>query len=117
MNKRDAPWYREVRLSSGMILRRVFVLFLIIDLMGMVYVTRYVFGNLEDGFEWGSPGHVLFPFPYEWQTMVPVTQPLNPLETFTYVLFIANGLWLLWVTIGLLYIFSPYIEKFRKRNV
>jgi hypothetical protein len=95
---------------------RVFILFLVIDLLGMVYVTRNVYGNMTDGYEWPSPGHVLFPFPFEYTSMFPVTQPLGLLETLTYLIFTSNSVWVFWVSLAVIYMILPLILQIRDRK-
>jgi len=116
LTERKESWYAPLLKSRRSFFTRVFVLFLVIDLLGMVYVTRSVYGNLTDGYEWPSPGNVLFPFPFHYPSMFPVTQPLNPLETFTYLIFISNSVWIFWVSLATIYIILPLILKIKDRK-
>jgi hypothetical protein len=95
---------------------RVFLIFLVIDFLGMVYVTRGVYGDMTNGYEWPQVGHVMFPIPFEYPTMTPVTQPLSPIETFIFLVFISNSVWMFWTSLAIIYIVMPLLLQVRNRK-
>ncbi len=89
---------------------RIIVVGLIVYLLAMVYVARGIIGDFTDGFAWTSPAHGLFPIPFELQSIAPVHQELNIIDSFVYVVFIQGGLWMFWISLGILYILKPFVQ-------
>jgi hypothetical protein len=115
--KQKESWYTPLLETRKAFFARILILILIIDLLGMVYVTRGVYGDLTSGFEWSYPGHFMFPIPFEIPSLIPVTQPLNPLEAFTYLIFISNSVWVVWMSLGIICIFLPILHQVRNRRI
>ncbi len=64
--------------------------------------------NLEDGLIWSSGGFgMFFPIPIEPGMAAVITQA-GIIDQVFYLVFIHSGIWILWIILGLLYIFSPY---------
>jgi hypothetical protein len=115
--KQKESWYTPLLESRKAFFVRIPIFILIIDLLGMVYVTRGVYGDLTSGFEWSYPGHFMFPIPFELPSLTPVTQPLNPLEAFTYLIFISNSVWVVWISLAIIYVFLPVLHGARNRRI
>ncbi len=64
-------------------------------------------GNLLSGVFWssGGPGS-LFPIPRPAGEATVVT-PAYPIDAFIYSIFMANGVWIFWIILLLLYVLSP----------
>jgi len=64
--------------------------------------------NLEEGVVWtsGSAGW-FFPIPLD-PGMLAVLSPAFITDQIFYLIFMHGGLWILWIVLGVLYIFSPY---------
>lgn len=87
--------------------RRVAVILLLLYFAVMVDAGSYVRGDLESGFYFTNTGHGLFPFPYSGGFSYPVYVYFDPLSTFIYVVFIAQGIWIAWMSLGIIYIMMP----------
>ncbi len=93
------------------VVKRITVLLLILYLFAMVNVGRYVFGDLWNGLHWTSWSYTLFPIPTEILSSLPVEITLNPIEAFIYLLFIGQGIWVAWMSLGVLYIMMPLVRR------
>ena len=64
--------------------------------------------NLEEGLMWssGGPG-IFFPIPFP-PGMAGVETPAYPVDQVFYLVFMHCGIWIAWIALGLLYLFSPY---------
>ncbi len=64
--------------------------------------------NLEEGLVWTSGGFgMFFPIPIE-PGMAAVMTGATIIDQVFYLVFMHSGIWILWIILGLLYIFSPY---------
>ncbi len=109
------PWLLSKR-ARGPILRRLVVVVLLIYLVALVPFARGIGGDLAGGFYWTYPGFVLFPIPGDSGSMIPVTEPLTPIDQFVYVVFIWNGMWVAWTAVAVLYIVYPFLLKLRSER-
>ncbi len=64
--------------------------------------------SLEEGLMWssGGPG-MFFPIPFP-PGMLGVITPAYLVDQVFYLIFMHGGIWIVWVALGLLYLFSPY---------
>ena len=64
--------------------------------------------SLEEGLMWssGGPG-MFFPIPFP-SGMLGVITPAYPVDQVFYLIFMHWGIWIAWIALGLLYLFSPY---------
>ncbi|MHA1862714.1 MAG: hypothetical protein ACTSWA_03015 [Candidatus Thorarchaeota archaeon] len=64
--------------------------------------------NIGSGVTWtsGGPG-MFFPIPMG-PGMLTVITTANIIDQIFYLIFMHNGIWILWILLGSLYIFSPY---------
>ncbi|RDE12186.1 MAG: hypothetical protein C4K47_08690 [Candidatus Thorarchaeota archaeon] len=105
------------REELGPLLRRLIVVIVLIDFAGMVILAQWVMGNLTDGFFWGgSPGSMLFPIPIRVYSFLPVLTPLSPIDSFVYVVFIWNDIWIAWTAVAVLYIVYPALLKLKSAS-
>lgn len=75
-------------------------------------LRQNISGNYWTGVWWtsGGPGSLL-PIPRPAGEAAIMT-PARPIDVFFYLGFIHNGVWVIWVVLLLLYIFSPYFVDF-----
>ena len=77
-----------------------------------ILVSAYLMGgwwwSLEEGLMWssGGPGR-FFPIPIPPGMLAVITHGYLVDQVF-YPVFMLNGIWIAWITLGLLYLFSPY---------
>jgi hypothetical protein len=64
--------------------------------------------NPEEGLMWSRAGLGFFPIPFMSDIGAAVIAPAHPLEQMFYIMFMHCGLWIAWIALGLLYLFSPY---------
>jgi hypothetical protein len=107
----DVP--EQQRNLRKLTLKRVLVIFLMVDLVVMVSVaSQGLRGNIFDGYYWPYSGWSLFPIPLNpnWVRgiVLPVIVPLSPLELLIYLIFIGPGFWVFWEIIGAVYIAYPW---------
>jgi hypothetical protein len=64
--------------------------------------------SLEEGLMWssGGPG-MFFPIPFP-PGMLGVITPAYLVDQVFYLIFMHSGIWIAWIALGLLYLFSPY---------
>jgi len=64
--------------------------------------------SLEEGLMWssGGPG-IFFPIPFP-PGMAGVITPAYLVDQVFYLVFMHGGIWIAWISLGLLYLFSPY---------
>ena len=64
--------------------------------------------NPEEGLMWtsGAPGR-FFPLPAQ-PGIAAVMSPAYPIDEVFYLVFMHGGIWIAWIALGLLYLFSPY---------
>jgi len=64
--------------------------------------------SLENGLEWssGSAGS-FFPIP-SGPGILTVISPASLIDQVFYLIFMHYGIWIVWISLGLLYLFSPY---------
>jgi hypothetical protein len=98
---------------------RVLVPFFLIYLYNLVRVGSVGGGSFEHGFEWPTSGLQLFPFPINWSEkgfgVLPVVVPMEIADIILYVVFVANGIWLIWAVLSIAYFFLPSIFWIRNR--
>jgi len=103
--------------ARGPILRRLVVVVLLIYLLALVSFARGIGGDLVEGFYWSMPGYRLFPIPVRlYDSWLPVTEDLTPIDQFVYVVFIWNGMWVAWTAVAVLYIVYPFLLKIRSKR-
>ena len=100
----------RIKTQRVAIVRRVAVILLLLYFVVLVHAGSYVSENLDFGFFFGTSGYGLFPFPYHlphgWAALMVIT-PLDPIEVFIYVVFIGQGIWIAWMSLGIIYIMMP----------
>ena len=64
--------------------------------------------SLEEGLMWSRAGLRFFPIPFMSEIGAAVISPAHPIEQIFYLVFMHCGLWVAWIALGLLYLFSPY---------
>jgi hypothetical protein len=71
-------------------------------------MSRLWWWSLEEGLMWssGGPG-MFFPIPFP-PGMAGVITPAYPVDQVFYLVFMHCGIWIAWIALGLLYLFSPY---------
>lgn len=111
--KEPCPLSKRAR---GPILRRVVVVVLLIYLLALVPFARGIGGDLAEGFYWTYSGHRLFPIPVDFHSMLPMTEDLTPIDQFVYVVFMWNGMWVVWTVVALFYIVYPLLLNLRSRR-
>lgn len=87
--------------------RRVVVILLLLYFAVMVDVGSHVYGTVAQGFYFANLGYDLFPLPYKWAVLLPVITELDPFRSFIFFTFIGQGMWVLWVLLGIIYIIEP----------
>ncbi|MGY5852199.1 MAG: hypothetical protein RTU92_01375 [Candidatus Thorarchaeota archaeon] len=116
MNESGTPSYEPENIGMGLgkrfIFSRILVMVLIVYLTAlMIFARSYIIGDLFNGFGWPYPGFTLFPVPIVGGSAMPVVEPLSPLDFLVYIVFIGHEFWVLWVFLGLLYIFKPLSSR------
>ncbi|MHA2286775.1 MAG: hypothetical protein ACXABZ_12995 [Candidatus Thorarchaeota archaeon] len=101
---------------------RVLVPFFLIYLYNLVRVGSAGGWSFERGFEWPTPGFQLFPIPMnpiDWAEFgigfPQVVVPMGIADIILYVVFVANGIWLIWTVLSIAYFFLPSISWIRNR--
>jgi hypothetical protein len=101
---------------------RVLVPFFLIYLYNLVRVGSAGGWSFEHGFEWPTPGFQLFPIPMnpiDWAEFgigfLQVVVPMEIPDIILYVVFVANGIWLIWAVFSMVYFFLPSIIMIRNR--
>ena len=74
----------------------------------MVYVGVLIVGHPGTGYHYTNIGHHLFPFPSTDSVLLPAFTPVPPVEAFVYTIFIYQGLWIAWASLGIAYILLPF---------
>ncbi len=90
--------------------RRVAVVLLLLYFAVMVFAGRAVGSDIMNGIYFGTPGYSLFPFPYSLPSGWVIAQilvPLPPIQVFIYVVFTGQGIWIAWMSLGIIYIMMP----------
>ncbi|MGV9103170.1 MAG: hypothetical protein ACOC38_10860 [Promethearchaeia archaeon] len=114
-NPQNAWFSSENGLSRLAEVRRLIVVILLLDLIGMVWFGRVITGDPLNGLFWPTPNMMLFPIPRDFGSWTPVVSPLSPLDAFVYTVFIYGGLWIVWCLVAILYIVYPYVPPLRTR--
>jgi hypothetical protein len=103
-------------------LGRVLVPIFLIYLYNLVRVGSSGGVSFENGFEWPTPGYQLFPIPMnpiDWAEFdigfFQVYTPMGIADIILYVVFVANGIWLIWTVLSIAYFFLPSISWIRNR--
>jgi hypothetical protein len=102
--------HQYINTRPATFVRRVVVILLLLYFAVMVDVGRHVYGTVEEGFFFTYLGYEIFPLPYTWGVLLPVIVELDPLRSFIYFTFIGQGMWALWVLIGIVYIVMPLLH-------
>ncbi len=91
---------------------RVAVILLLLYFAVLVDAGSHVSGDLAHGFHFPHSGYRLFPFPLSTVYLnAPVQIPLAPIEVFIYVVFIGQGIWIAWMSLGIIYIMMPLVRR------
>jgi hypothetical protein len=97
-------------IHRAVLLRRVAVSLLLLYFGVMVDVGSHVYGTLEQGYYFTHIGYDIFPIPYKWGILFPAHADLDLLRSFIFFIFIGQGMWVLWVLLGIVYIVEPLIH-------
>ncbi len=94
--------------------RRAIVLTLELYILLLLPVGLHITGDPLNGFYWPSSGFSLFPIPIG-NGPEPAFMPLSSIDAVITVMFLWNGLWILWLIVGTSYITLPVIKKYYER--
>ncbi len=114
---RDKVLKLSERLYKRELTRRSFLQRLI-AMIGIVYILLWIQllgligGSIIEGIYWtaGYAGS-FFPIPHP-PGLATVMTPASLLDTIIYLIFLQGGIWILWLTFFILYVFSPYGIRF-----
>ena len=101
----------SLRSHRELIARRLAVLLLLLYLSALVDIGHVILGNLRTGFYYGNFGYVLFPFPSNPSILLPVITPVPLVEAIIHTIFIYQGIWIAWASLGILYIIMPLLLR------
>ena len=96
-----AAWTRRVRVA-------ILLVYYILILAFAWLMSGSWWWSLEEGLMWssGGPG-MFFPIPFP-SGMLGVETPAYLVDQVFYLVFMHGGIWIAWIALGLLYLFSPY---------
>jgi hypothetical protein len=122
-NREDQSQYKSFGKHVLLILKtnrgRILVPFFLIYLYNLVRVGSAGGWSFEHGFEWPTPGFQLFPIPINWYEFgfgfPQVVVPMGIADIILYVVFVANGIWLIWAVLSIAYFFLPSVFWIRNR--
>ncbi len=102
-----------IKTQSSAFVRRVAVVLLLLYFAVMVDAGSHVHGDLESGFNFPHAGYGLFPFPFPYSGGInlPMVVYFDPLLTFIYVVFIGQWIWIAWMSLGIIYIIMPIVQR------
>ncbi|MGY5865081.1 MAG: hypothetical protein RTV41_10795 [Candidatus Thorarchaeota archaeon] len=104
---------KYINTERAAFVRRVANILLLLYFAVMVQAGRAVGGNYTSELYFGTPGYSLFPFPYSLPSGSPIEQvlvPLPPIQVFIYVVFVGQGVWIAWMSLGIIYIMMPLVR-------
>ncbi|MFW9868086.1 MAG: hypothetical protein ACFFEL_00535 [Candidatus Thorarchaeota archaeon] len=102
---RESLSKRALLYRSPIVLILIYYVWILISAWNMFDLWGW---SLEEGLIWSSGGPGSFiPIPSEPGQMTVVT-PGSMIDHIFYLIFIHYGLWILWISLGILYLFSPY---------
>ena len=109
-----SPVFSRRVISKMSLLKRVLVILL---LAYFIWILTFAWSwgvnwSIDFGVHWtsGGPG-TLFPIPSPPGNLTVIT-PAHPIDTLLYLIFMHNGLWILWMSLTLLFVISPYRINF-----
>ena len=103
-------------LTPIVVARRIVVIVFLIYLLLLVNIgLQYIIGTPLEPL-WRTTGCKLFPVPVIPNGSLPNTVPLDPVDYLVYLLFVGNGIWLLWTVLSCWFIFRPAIQL-RRENL
>ncbi len=104
---------KYINTERAAFVRRVTNILLLLYFAVMVQAGGAVGGNYTSELYFGTPGYSLFPFPYSLPSGSGIEQvlvPLPPIQVFIYVVFIGQGVWIAWMSLGIIYIMMPLVR-------
>ncbi len=105
------PYFKTKRAAF---VRRVAVVLLLLYFAVMVDAGNYVGWSIWHESYFSAPGNNLFPIPFKLPPgylIAEVIVELDFLQTFIYVVFIGQWIWIAWMSLGIIYIMMPIVLK------
>ena len=97
----------HIYLHRALVARRVAVLLLLLYFAVIVNAGSDVFLNTHNGVYSASLNTRLFPIPSIDFGFLPAYRALPQIDVFIYIVFINQGIWIVWMLLGIIYIIMP----------
>ncbi len=100
--------YAIIKTKRAILVRRAAIILILLYFAAMVDVGSHVYGTVTQGFYFTYLGYELFPIPYQGVIVFPVIVELDLLRSFIFYTFIGQGMWIVWTSLGIIYILMPF---------